>query len=437
MRRLKWLVVVWLILPLLYGCGSKEPARKPAGKAVKIAVSVADMERDGNQTIKKTLTACKEGVDITWLDAKNDPQRQEKDLDELAKKEIKAVILQVVDPVDGSGLIRRLSRNGIKVVALETLPPDVPVDGYVASDHATAGELQARYLLQLAQSRGAPVKTVVLQGDKNDQAAIDIVSSIKGVLQNRPEVQMAVVKAHPRGDPVLARATMEQVLEASSSRIDAVLATDSRLAGAAVEVLKERGLAGRVVTVGAGADKQAYKYLASGDHDAEVDLRPDLLGQYACDAAVGLATTGYWQYDRQVKSGNFSVPAKITPVRLITAKDLYLLEERWGKAGGGDQKQNGKGDKGRSEKDDQKNGQGDEGNSDEKKDNNGGEDKSEAGKEQGGKNAAGKRTTLKITTKEGKTVEVQIDGEVKKIESTEGGKGGKKDGGRSEGTAGR
>jgi len=431
-RCLKWLVVAWLILPLLYGCGSKEPARKPAEKAVKIAVSVADMERDGNQTIKKTLTACKEGVDITWLDAKNDPQRQEKDLDELAKQEVKAVILQAVDPVAGSGLVRKLTRKGIKVVALETLPPDVPVDGYVASDHTMAGELQARYLLRLAQGRSVPLKTVVLQGEKNDQVAVDIVSSIKGVLQNRPEVQMVAVRDHPRGDPALARATMEQVLEAGGGRIDAVLATDSRLAGAAVEVLKEHGLAGRVVTVGAGADKQAYQELKAGDHDAEVDLRPDLLGQYACDAAVGLATTGYWQYDRQVKSGNFSVPAKITPVRLITAKDLYLLEERWGKTDGGDQKQDDKGDEGGSKKDEQKNGRGDEGNGDKKKDNNGGEDKGEPGKGQGNKGAAGKRTTLKITTTEGKTVEVQIDGEVKKIESAEGGNRGKESSGRSE-----
>ncbi|MDD3654028.1 MAG: hypothetical protein PHO01_07575 [Desulfotomaculaceae bacterium] len=95
---------------LLSGCpGSEQAQQKPVSgsgskQEIKIAVSLADMERDGNQTIKKTMSGRQgqggqsgsqqqgqqsqqaaggqgnQQVNITWLDAKNDSARQERSL---------------------------------------------------------------------------------------------------------------------------------------------------------------------------------------------------------------------------------------------------------------------------------------------------------------------------------------------------------------------
>lgn len=73
------------------------------------------------------------------------------------------------------------------------------------------------------------------------------------------------------------------------------------MAAAAVEMLKSKGLSQKVITVGVGADQQASRALVAGDHNAEVDLMPEIMAQHAFDAAVGLATTGHWQYDTQIK----------------------------------------------------------------------------------------------------------------------------------------
>lgn len=471
------ILIIITLIPLLYGCAKKEqPQRKPAGggQEIKIAVSLADMERDGNQIIKKTMEGRtsqggqgkqsggqgqqggqqgqqasqdnqavvpvqagggqggqqgqqggqgQQKVNITWLDAKNDPARQEKDLEQLVKQKVKAVILQVVDPSAGPKLVRKLAQANIKVIALETLPANSPVDGYIASDHARTGELQARYLLSMAQGRSAPMKVVILQGDKNDQASREIASSVLENLKDQSLVQVFLVKDHPRGDPKMAASTLDQALVSTNNQIDAVLATDSRMAAAAAEMLKNRGLSQRVITVGVGADQQASRALVTGDHDAEADIMPDLIAQYAFDAAVGLATTGHWQYDKQVRNGDFDVPAKITPVRLITRNEAYLLEQRWGKLTGqegGQQGQQGGQDKQTGEQK-QSGGSG-------------------GGKEGGGqeKGEGGKKTTLRITTQDGKTVEMQIKGEIKKIETIEGaGKaGGGGSGGQGEGGGG-
>jgi len=402
------LILVILIIitlpPLLCGCaGGRQPQRKPAGgQEIRIAVSLADLERDGNQIIKRAMTArAGEGgqggqkVSITWLDAGNDPARQEKDLEQLADQKVRAVVLQPVDPAAGPGLVRKLARAGIKVVALDTLPADSPLDGYIAFDHARAGELQARYLLEMARGRNAPVKAVILTGDKNDQASREVAASLLENLREHPQVQVVQVKDHPRGDPQAALVTLEQALAAAGGRLDAVLATDSRLAAAAAEMLKSRGLDRQVVTLGVGAGQKACQALAAGEHDAEVDVMPDLMAQYAFDAALGLAATGHWQYDRQVKNGDFDVPARVTPVRLVTAEEAYLLEQRWGPLTGGEGQQAGR--------------QGQSGGARE-----GGSQGSAAG---------GRKTTLKITTRDGKTVEMQIDGEIQKIETVDSGRG--------------
>ncbi len=357
-------------------------------------------------------------MNITWLDAKNDPRQQERDLEQLVNQNVKAVILQVVEPESGPRLVRRLLQAKIKVIALEALPANSPVDGYISSDHARTGELQARFLAGLAQGRSTPVRVVLLQGDKNDQASREIAASILEVLNNLPQMRVALVQDHPGGDPQLAASTIERVLTSTNNQIDAVLATDSRMAVAAAEVLKNRGLGQKIVTVGVGADQQASRALVAGEHEAEVDLMPELIAQYAYDAAVGLATTGYWQYDRQVKNGDFDVPAKITPVRLITREEAYLLEQRWGRLTG----QEGQDNQGQNNQG--QNNQGQQGQKNQGQNQQGQQDQNQQG---------GRKTTLRVTTMDGKTFEMQINGEIKKIESIDGGdqaggKGGGQDG---------
>ena len=243
------ILFIMTIIPFLHACGQKEPQKKPAsnggGQEIKIAVSLASMERDGNQIIKKTMTGRtgqgsqqggqqstqssqsgqaavpvqaqsggQEGqggeqqkVNITWLDAKNDPKQQEKDLDQLAGQNIKAVILQAVDPAAAPSLVRKLAQSNIKVIAFETLPANAPVDGYIASDHARAGELEARYLLAAAQGKSTPMNTVLLMGDKNDQTSKEIASSVLENLKDQPQVRVVQAKNHDGGDPKLATAT--------------------------------------------------------------------------------------------------------------------------------------------------------------------------------------------------------------------------------------
>lgn len=449
-----FLLLVGLLLFLsTSGCGNNQPAQKPQSQPLRIAVSLADMERDGNKIIKEVMDSRKKGdqVEITWLDAKNDQAKQEKQLEELANKKVKALVFQPVNPVTGPDLMRKLVEKDIKLVALETLPVDVPVDAYVASDHNLTGQLLARFATMSARKSAGlsvppdsadyknkgglppeaqlggklPIGVMILGGDPMDTAAREIAASARATVRESSEVRLVAEQTVPRSDPSLVPGVLQKALLENGNNIRVVLATDSRLAMAAADVLKSAGLNNRVLTAGVGADQKSSQALAAGDHDAEVDTRPDLLGQFALDAAISLAKEGRWQYDGQYVNGSYSVPARIIPVRLIQSGNVYLLDQRWkpnnkekgnqgGQQGGGGSESGGGGSESGE-------GSGSEGGS-------GGNGQ----QSQSGGQENQQKTMLRITTKDGKTMEVQIDGEIKKIESMGGGQQGQQQGKESQ-----
>lgn len=495
MRRIGFLILVLFTAGLLTctGCSNRQPQRKPAETPVRVGFALADMNRDGNKAIKKTVDERKkaEQVQVTWLDAKNDPAEQDKQLDELMKKKVQAVVLQPVDPARAPAQVEKLARAGIKVVVQENLPLNTPVDAFIASDHTMIGRLQARFVTEAlrrageiknglvapppgggrqgggqgqqgggqgggqgqqdggqgggqqdgreggqgqqggqqggrqGQAPGAvdyniaaqladqrPLNVVILRGDPRDQMDAAITAACREALQGRDDVTITGIYEHPGLDPAMVPATLGQLV-ARDERVDVVLANDSSLAVAAVDYLKNAGLDKNVLTVGVGANQQASMALVRGEHDAEVDVQPEMLGRFALEAARDLAKNGSWQYNTRADNGDYTVPARIVPVRLVTAKNAYLLEERW-KDLQQQQQQGGGG------------GGGGQGGQQEQQGQQGGQQEQQARGDQGGGQQGGQqgKTMLRITTQDGKTMEVQIDGEVKKIESTGGGQGG-------------
>ncbi|MFZ5900712.1 sugar ABC transporter substrate-binding protein [Desulforudis sp. DRI-14] len=424
---MKWMRVlagVIIISLFLTGCpGKKQAERKPAEKPPKIAFAVADMRRDGTQAMKKAVdqAAKKDRIRVTWLDAKGDPLQQERDVQELIKKKVDAVVIQFVDPVGGDALVRQLQMNRIKVIALETLPPNEPVEGYIASNHRLAGELQARFVVDERGPNGGNV--LILQGDPQDPMAREITDAARSALEENG--YSVTVESHPRYDPKLVSQTVEKALAVGNWA--AVLANESRMAVAAVEVLRTRGQTREVLTAGVGADQTAAQALMAGQHDAEIDVMPEMIGRFAFDAAKAVAREGRWNFEAQTTNGVSGVPTRIIPVRLITQENMFLLAERMqqggqrGGQGGGQQGGQG-GQSGGGQQGGQQGGQ-------------------SGGQGGGGQQGGGRQQTkVMITTQDGKTMEINVPGEIKKIESMpagqQGGQGGGQQGGGQGGGSG-
>jgi len=403
-------IVLFLCVFVLLGAGgcdffNRGGQARPGERPLAVAYSIADERRDGNQVIKRLVQAragTDERVRITWRDAEGDARRQERDVEQFIKQKVDAVVIQFVEPQMGPGIVRRLAMNRIRVVALETFAPDAPLDGYVASEQVRAGEHQARYVVR-NRPAGAPGRVLVLGGDPADPISRNIIEGITTFMEGQPGFTVEL-REHPQGDPGRAAAGVREALAAGP--LGAVLAVDSRMAVGAVEVLRQRGLLNEVLTVGVGADRTAAEALVAGDHDAEVDVRPDLLAQFSYDAAVGLARNGHWAYETQITSGDYTVPARMVPVRLVQGNNAFLLRDYYGDlTRGGGQQGGGQGRRG-------------------------GEDGQEGqGQQQGGGEQQGQgqqqqpMTRLIIRTQDGKTVEIDIPGQIQSIEAQQEGGG--------------
>lgn len=439
--RMLMIGIFMAMLGCFCGC-NKEPNPKMQTPPARIAVLLADMERDGNQIIQKEMErqSKKEHANLTFLDAGNDVKKQEEQIRKVADQDVRAVILQLVDASHGANIIKPLVEKNIKIVALEVLPKDTPVDAYIASNHTLAGQLMVDYITQAVQkkqglqteegqnenketeissdaqskseetSKGippdlqlrnqGPARVILLTGSPQDTAAQEIASAVKDALQDNQWAFLGQEYTHPHIDEVEVSMHVQEALMAQDNGVDAVLATDSNLAMAAAEALQAAGLNHQVLTVGVGANQKASDGLLQGKHDAEVDTRPDLLGQYALDAALGLAQDGHWQYEDKTNNGTYEVPSRIIPVRLIQSKNMYLLKNRWEGIKNTQTKENQE-QSGQAEASEQQQG---------------GEQQSK-GQGEGEQ----KKTTLKITTTDGKKTEIQIQGEIQKIESSAGG----------------
>lgn len=388
------------------GCSDKEE-QKLLFPTVKIGVCLAGTREDGNQVIRKVLDKRKdkEQAEIIWLDAQNDFKQQEKQITELIKRRVKVIVWQPVEAEKCLPLVQKLKQKKIKLVVLNNLPFNAPVDACVTFDHARTGQLLGRFvdeaLTTLPQDRlpaRRPLNILTLKGPAEDKTTAEIADALYTSLQGNSKVRLVAEEEFTAADINQDNQKIQQRLESKIKQTDVILATDSRLSEAAVAVVKAKGLAGQVLTAGVGAGLKASQAILKGEHEAEVDLMPELMAQSIFDAAQSLAKTGYWQYTTQVVNGDYNIPAQITPVRLINRENLYLLEERWGKELKKEVKESEKGNqKGPVQE---------------------GEEQKSSSPDKG-EGELKPKTTLRITTQEGKTVEVQIPGEVKSIETKE------------------
>lgn len=423
------LIIILILVSLLStGCLGKI-LKKPAPKKEppKIGILMASMKGDGYEIIKKEMEKSKkqEKVDLKWQDAKNDPQNQQNQVEKLLKQKVKVMVLDLVNPSLGGALVSKIAEKKIPVLALEKVPEGTEVAGVVLPDYLRAGELQGQYVAK-AVPKG---KVLLLMGPEGSQVGSELSQGFTKGLQVKPGVATGlVVQKQIISDLVPDKEVEAKVNESLLANPDAkaVVSQEPRQTLALIKFLtkkENKDKAEKLITVGLGADKTASVAVAAGKHDAEVDTRPDLQAYYTLKAAKQLAQGQKLDFAQNIKNGNVDVLARVIPVRLISLENIWLLKDRWGDLKKEAEKQEKKEEKEKSSKG---------GTGGAKSGGSGGSSGgsgssgSSAGKTggtQGGQKQSkesgqkGKKTTLIIKTKEGKTMEIEVDGEIQEIKS--------------------
>ncbi len=329
-----WPQVVCFILVFLLavGCG-RDPQLRPKQQQevknkMKIAVSMPNSTNENFIVFKEIMNrkAEEEKMEIYWLDAQNDPLKQDKDLDEALKQKVKVIIVQPVNPEMLTQKFGDIQKKDAKVIALGSLPPDSTADAFITPDFERAGEMQAQQMLQNVKGN-QPYTVLLLRGSQGDPIADSIVKGNLNILRENKNIGVIWTEAISNWDPSLAFNVVKRYLE-NNKIPQAILASSPELSLGALQALELKGMAGKVKTFGIGTGQKIMEAMEKGYHGAEIDIMPELVAQVSLQAAKDLEKDEPWEYEQLINNGSHTVPARFTPIRAITKENLSLMKER-------------------------------------------------------------------------------------------------------------
>lgn len=405
-----WLkvLVLCLIILLSSGCRRGPESRPQAPKnqeKVKVAMISATTFSDDYKVFKMTVeeNGKKEGLELLWLDGAGNPLKQIELLEKAGQEKVKVVIIEPVDPEIIRDSISKLQKEGIKLITINSLPPDTAIEGFISPDFERAGEIQAQQFINSLPPDSEPVDVLILRANKGEAVADALVRGNLQVLQSNRKTGQIIIEEIVNQDAAKAYARVKEYLT-GTKKPGAVLAHTPTLTESMLRAVNEFSTdQGKPLTFGVGTQKMAVETIGKGQHFGEVEFMPELLAQIVVRAAKELSGNNPWEYELMVENGSHDVPARFTPIRSIVKENIGLLADRMKVLEKAEGQGIGEESKGSSKK-----AGGSEDNS------SSGEQQGQAGKE--GEEGKPKKNTLIIKTKEGQEFKMDIMGEIESIE---------------------
>lgn len=282
---------------------------------IKIGISLGTLKEERWVHDRDILVAkAKEaGAEVYVQNANNDDTDQLDQVKYLIDKGIKVLILVPNDMKKAAEIVQMAHKAGVKVISYDRLVLNAGVDLYLSFDNREIGRLMAKALLA-AQPAG---NYVILNGAANDHNCLQIKDGYDSVLsQSEKEGKIKILTEYFTPDWLAESAykKIDNLLQANRN-IQAVLAGDDSLAGAAIEALSEYRLAGKVEVVGQDADLAACRRLVQGTQLMTVYKPIDKLAALAIRMAMKMANNQPLGIDAKVSDGKYLVPYQyITPI---------------------------------------------------------------------------------------------------------------------------
>jgi D-xylose transport system substrate-binding protein len=204
------------------------------------------IERSGNEYIP--------------TNASGSAEQQLRDIEKLVSEGVDALIIQPVDKEAIGPGVERAAAAGVPILAYDRLIEDERVF-YLTFDNVSVGRLIAAIVKQ-AQPEG---NYAILMGDPSDANSGFLRQGMDEVIGAAVEGGQINIVGEANVDgwkPENAKAAMEKILADSGNQVDAVLAQNDGMAGAAIEALTAAGLS--VPVGGQDGDKAALNRVAQG-----------------------------------------------------------------------------------------------------------------------------------------------------------------------------
>ncbi|MDR2551826.1 MAG: substrate-binding domain-containing protein [Treponema sp.] len=276
--------------------GNNAPARYRLGGSgganrITIGLSIATatfiLER-WNKDLKVFTGAAQElGADVIVQLSAGGIQEQISQINYMLDQHIDALVVIAHDTELIAGAVRQVKDAGIPVIAYDRLIQKVPLDAYISFDSREVGRHFGR-ALRNAVPQG---RYLIVNGSIHDVNSSEISAGLHEIIG--PSIQSGAIRV--TREIWLEEWSSDEALEkigaifSETTNFDAIACGNDGIAGAAIQLLAERRLAGMIAVVGQDAELSACQRIVEGTQLMTVYKPIGNLGARAAVLAAALA----------------------------------------------------------------------------------------------------------------------------------------------------
>lgn len=217
------------------------------------------------------------GYDMTMLDANGDVAKQNKDIQDLITKGVKALILNPANPEAVQPAMEAAQAEGIKVVTVDR-PVAGGADVHVGRDNVAMGRLVGEEAARLLADGG---KIIEIQGDAGGIVMQNRRDGFEGVVMDMEGIELI---QGPYAEYIRANAVKAmQDLQVANPDVDLVYSHNDDMSLGASQVLESAGVEGVYIT-GVDGLMESLKMMEEGKYHATSLNDPQYLGRLTVQA---------------------------------------------------------------------------------------------------------------------------------------------------------
>ena len=194
-----------------------------------------------------------------------------------------------------AGAVKQAKDSGVPVIAYDRMIMGVPIDAYISFDNQEVGRLFGRALTEAVPDG----RYLVVNGSVRDNNSYEVHKGLYEILD--PAVKSGRIKIVD--DIWLQEWSFDEALEKigrvleRTTDIDAISCGNDQIANAAIQLLSERRLAGKVAVVGQDADLITCQRVVEGTQLMTVYKPIAKLAARAAGLAMAVANKTTFPYD--------------------------------------------------------------------------------------------------------------------------------------------
>ena len=179
---------------------------------------------------------------------------------------VKVLLIDPADPATGISVESAAKSAGVQVIDYDRVNLGGSAGYYVSFDNESVGKLQAQTLLTCLGTKADPQIIELNGGTDIDNNAVLFKKGAHDILDPLVAAKKVTIAKEvdvSKWSNTTAATDFQQLLTANGGKVDAVLAANDGIAGAAIGILKSKGL--KVPVTGQDATTAGLQYILTGD----------------------------------------------------------------------------------------------------------------------------------------------------------------------------